>query len=81
MGCLTNFKYVYLFCAFVLLWFHSNAQRQDIFPAVHLIVTNEIRTDPFGVHAWTGAKESNADLNINTTLKNDSASGIEIQEK
>ncbi len=50
--------------------FSEGSQPMGIFRPVHLIVTNDIRIEPFGVHAWANVKSGNADLNINTTLKN-----------
>jgi beta-galactosidase len=50
--------------------FSEGSQPLGIFRPVHLIVTNDIRIEPFGVHAWADIKGNKADLNINTTLKN-----------
>ncbi|MCH5687161.1 hypothetical protein LWM68_24545 [Niabella sp. W65] len=41
-----------------------------IFRPVHLVVTNELRIEPFGVHAWAELSGNTARLNINTTVKN-----------
>lgn len=50
--------------------FSEGSQPMGIFRPVHLIVTNELRIEPFGVHAWAEIQGGNAVLNLNTTLKN-----------
>lgn len=50
--------------------FSEGSQPMGIFRPVHLIITNDIRIEPFGVHAWANIKGNKTDLNINTTLKN-----------
>jgi beta-galactosidase len=50
--------------------FSEGSQPMGIFRPVHLIVTNDIRIEPFGVHAWATIENNNAALSINTTLKN-----------
>ena len=50
--------------------FSEGSQPMGIFRPVHLIVTNEIRVEPFGVHVWADIKNDNASLSVNTTLKN-----------
>ncbi len=50
--------------------FSEGSQPFGIFRPVHLIVTNDIRIEPFGVHAWADVRGNKSDLNINTTLKN-----------
>ncbi|MEI9955915.1 MAG: glycoside hydrolase family 2 TIM barrel-domain containing protein [Ferruginibacter sp.] len=50
--------------------FSEGSQPMGIFRPVHLIVTNDVRIEPFGVHAWAAIKNNNATLSINTTLKN-----------
>jgi len=50
--------------------FSEGSQPMGIFRPVHLIVTNDIRIEPFGVHAWAIIKNDNSDLKINTTIKN-----------
>ena len=50
--------------------FSEGSQPLGIFRPVHLIVTNDVRIEPFGVHAWAKIKDKKTDLNINTTLKN-----------
>ncbi|MCH5720305.1 glycoside hydrolase family 2 protein [Niabella hibiscisoli] len=44
-----------------------------IFRPVQLIITNDLRIEPFGVHAWAEIENNTALLNINTTVKNYSA--------
>jgi beta-galactosidase len=43
-----------------------------IFRPVHLIVTNPVRIQPFGVHIWndTTVSEKSATLNLETEVKN-----------
>jgi len=52
--------------------FSEGSQPMGIFRPVHLIVTNESRIQPFGIHIWNDDKisEKSAVLNIETTLKN-----------
>lgn len=50
--------------------FSEGSQPMGIFRPVHLIVTNDVRVEPFGVHAWADIKNGKASLSINTTLKN-----------
>ena len=52
--------------------FSEGSQPMGIFRPVHLIVTNESRIQPFGIHIWNDDKISaqSAVLNIETTLKN-----------
>jgi beta-galactosidase len=50
--------------------FSEGSQPLGIFRPVHLIVTNEVRIEPFGIHAWADMKGNRFDLNINATLKN-----------
>ncbi len=51
--------------------FSEGSQPMGIFRPVHLIVTNEVRIEPFGVHVWndTSVTEKSATLNITTTVK------------
>ncbi|HKO81664.1 MAG TPA: malectin domain-containing carbohydrate-binding protein, partial [Chitinophagaceae bacterium] len=49
--------------------FSEGSQPMGIFRPVHLIVTNDVRIEPFGIHAWADLKNT-IDLNINTTIKN-----------
>ncbi len=58
--------------------FSEGSQPLGIFRPVHLIVTNEVRIEPFGVHAWATLNDSNALLNILTTVKNYSGVKQEI---
>ena len=52
--------------------FSEGSQPMGIFRPVHLISTNNLRIEPFGVHIWNDDKisEKSAVLNIETTLKN-----------
>jgi beta-galactosidase len=50
--------------------FSEGSQPLGIFRPVHLIVTNDVRIEPFGVHAWANIKNGRADLFINSTIKN-----------
>ncbi|MDX1938237.1 MAG: malectin domain-containing carbohydrate-binding protein [Flavihumibacter sp.] len=50
--------------------FSEGSQPMGIFRPVHLVVTNDVRIEPFGVHAWASVMNDKADLNINATIKN-----------
>ncbi len=50
--------------------FSEGSQPMGIFRPVHLIVTNDVRIEPFGVHAWAYNSDRNATLYVNTTVKN-----------
>ena len=50
--------------------FSEGSQPLGIFRPVHLIVTNDVRVDPFGVHAWAEIKNERTDLNLTTTIRN-----------
>jgi hypothetical protein len=50
--------------------FSEGSQPMGIFRPVHLIVTNDVRIEPFGVHAWADVSAKEIKLNIATTLKN-----------
>lgn len=52
--------------------FSEGSQPMGIFRPVHLIVTNELRIEPFGVHIWNDNQisEKSAVLNFATTVKN-----------
>jgi len=50
--------------------FSEGSQPMGIFRPIHLIVTSDVRVQPFGVHAWAGIKNNTAALSINTTVKN-----------
>lgn len=55
--------------------FSEGSQPMGIFRPVQLVITNEVRIEPFGVHVWNDAKvsEKSAFLNMETTVKNYSA--------
>lgn len=52
--------------------FSEGSQPMGIFRPVHLITTNAIRVEPFGVHIWndTTVSERSAQLHLATTVKN-----------
>ncbi|MBO9204043.1 MULTISPECIES: malectin domain-containing carbohydrate-binding protein [Niastella] len=52
--------------------FSEGSQPMGIFRPVHLITTNAIRVEPFGVHIWndTAVSEKSALLRLATTVKN-----------
>jgi hypothetical protein len=50
--------------------FSEGSQPMGIFRPVHLIVTNDVRIEPFGVHAWADVSAKEIKLNIATSLKN-----------
>lgn len=52
--------------------FSEGSQPMGIFRPVHLIVTNDIRIEPFGVHIWNDKEisEKAASFNFETTVKN-----------
>lgn len=52
--------------------FSEGSQPMGIFRPVHLIVTNPVRVEPFGVHIWndTTVSERSATLNLETEVKN-----------
>jgi beta-galactosidase len=51
--------------------FSEGSQPMGIFRPVHLIVTNPVRIEPFGLHAWndTTVSETLAAINLETTVK------------
>lgn len=52
--------------------FSEGSQPMGIFRPVHLIVTNNVRIQPFGLHVWNNEEASgrSAVLHLETTLKN-----------
>ena len=52
--------------------FSEGSQPMGIFRPVHLIVTDQVRIEPFGVHLWndTSVNEQSATINIETEIKN-----------
>lgn len=51
--------------------FSEGSQPMGIFRPVSLVVTNELRIEPFGIHAWTtNLNASTASVSIAATLKN-----------
>ncbi|WP_255486798.1 malectin domain-containing carbohydrate-binding protein [Mucilaginibacter sp. SP1R1] len=65
--------------------FSEGSQPMGIFRSVHLIVTNPVRIDPFGVHAWndTTVSEKAATIHLETEVKNygNQASSINVTNK
>lgn len=65
--------------------FSEGSQPMGIFRPVHLIVTNPVRIEPFGVHIWndTTVSEKSATLNLETEVKNYSthSSSISVSNK
>ncbi|WP_374163389.1 malectin domain-containing carbohydrate-binding protein [Arcticibacter sp. MXS-1] len=65
--------------------FSEGSQPMGIFRPVHLIVTNPVRIEPFGVHIWndTTVSEKSAVLNIETEIKNYSkaASSVSVSSR
>lgn len=61
--------------------FSEGSQPMGIFRSVHLIVTNSIRIEPFGVHIWNDDDISieQAVLHISTEVKNYSTDAKKIQ--
>jgi len=60
--------------------FSEGSQPMGIFRPVHLITTNTIRVEPFGVHIWndTTVSEKAAQLHLATTVKNYSNKPVNI---
>lgn len=52
--------------------FSEGSQPMGIFRPVHLVITNEIRIQPFGIHIWNDstASEKSALLHLSTEIKN-----------
>lgn len=57
--------------------FSEGSQPMGIFRPVHLIITNPVRIEPFGIHVWndTTVTKSSATLNIETEVKNYGTAG------
>ncbi len=53
--------------------FSEGSQPLGIFRPVHLVITNDVRISPFGIHAWAEIKKPDADLFLTATIKNYSA--------
>lgn len=55
--------------------FSEGSQPMGIFRPVHLVVTSDVRIEPFGVHIWNDNKvtEKSAQLKMESTVKNYSA--------
>ncbi|WP_448698352.1 malectin domain-containing carbohydrate-binding protein [Mucilaginibacter sp. AW1-3] len=60
--------------------FSEGSQPMGIFRPVHLIVTNPVRVQPFGVHIWndTTVSKRNTTVNIETEVKNYKSSSATI---
>jgi beta-galactosidase len=50
--------------------FSEGSQPMGIFRPVHLVITSDLRVEPFGIHAWTNIQGEKAVLNIVATVKN-----------
>ncbi|HSC55031.1 MAG TPA: malectin domain-containing carbohydrate-binding protein [Phnomibacter sp.] len=48
----------------------EGSQPMGIFRPVHLVVTNDVRVSPFGIHAWAQVEKKGAQLNIHASFKN-----------
>lgn len=60
--------------------FSEGSQPMGIFRPVHLMITNPVRIEPFGVHIWNTdqVSEWQADLYLTTELKNYSDEVLEV---
>ncbi|WP_207514186.1 malectin domain-containing carbohydrate-binding protein [Longitalea luteola] len=60
--------------------FSEGSQPMGIFRPVHLITTNAVRVEPFGVHIWndSAVSEKSAKLHLATTVKNYSNKAVTI---
>ena len=58
--------------------FSEGSQPMGIFRPVHLIVTNDVRIEPFGVHAWADISADKTQLNVVVKFKNYSPSKRDI---
>lgn len=63
--------------------FSEGSQPLGIFRPVHLIVTKDVKIEPFGVHAWTAINEAQVILNLSATIKNYSTQNksVKVQHK
>ncbi|UGU15772.1 DUF4982 domain-containing protein [Sinomicrobium kalidii] len=61
--------------------FSEGSQPMGIFRPVSLVVTNDIRIEPFGVHIWNdeNISKEKAKLFVNTEIRNYRASGGEVR--
>jgi hypothetical protein len=59
--------------------FSEGSQPFGIFRPVHLVVTSDIRIQPFGVHAWANINGKKAELSVSTTIKNYSSKKREFE--
>ena len=50
--------------------FSEGSQPLGIFRPVHLLVTSDVRIEPFGVHAWADVQNAETSLWVKTTFKN-----------
>jgi beta-galactosidase len=60
--------------------FSEGSQPMGIFRPVHLITTNAVRVEPFGIHIWndTAVSARSAKLHLATTVKNYSNKSVTI---
>ncbi|SDT17523.1 Glycosyl hydrolases family 2, TIM barrel domain [Mucilaginibacter mallensis] len=58
--------------------FSEGSQPMGIFRPVHLIVTDPVRIEPFGIHVWndTTVSEQSATLNLETEVKNYTSTAV-----
>ncbi len=50
--------------------FSEGSQPMGIFRPVQLVISSDVRIEPFGIHAWATVGDKQAALNINATVKN-----------
>ena len=50
--------------------FSEGSQPLGIFRPVHLVITSDVRIEPFGVHAYADIKGNKADLRVDAKIKN-----------
>ncbi|HMU09700.1 MAG TPA: malectin domain-containing carbohydrate-binding protein [Ferruginibacter sp.] len=50
--------------------FSEGSQPMGIFRPVHLIITRDVRIEPFGVHAWADIQNTATSLSVKATFKN-----------
>lgn len=50
--------------------FSEGSQPMGIFRPVHLVITNDVRIEPFGIHAWADITADQIQVNVAATFKN-----------
>lgn len=60
--------------------FSEGSQPMGIFRPVHLVITNDVRIEPFGLHAWNDStvSQKSAKVHVTSTLKNYSSQSKSI---